>query len=148
MNNVEKRIESRHEYYIKNRERIREICRKSYYKNHEKQLVRNKNYREKNKDKIRKYYRDWYAKNGRKRAGNYIEAILEWMQMFPERMRAMQKLHYAIFKGDIIRPNICERCKRVGKVHGHHANYEKSMEVEWLCASCHKLEHSPIDKIF
>ena len=140
MNNVEKR----HEYYIKNKEKIRGIARKNYYKNHEKKLLHNKIYREKNKDKIRKYYREWYAKNGRGRNENYIEAILEWRQMFPEKVAAYVKFQKALRKGNIIRAEKCQRCQRLVRTQGHHANYENVLKVEWLCASCHKLEHSSL----
>lgn len=34
----------------------------------------------------------------------------------------------------------CERCGKGGKLHGHHNNYDGN-PGEFLCASCHQLEH-------
>lgn len=38
-------------------------------------------------------------------------------------------------------PKPCARCGNPGK-HRHHPNYEKPEEIEWLCVSCHKKEHT------
>jgi len=40
-----------------------------------------------------------------------------------------------------IRPNKCSRCNVECKPHGHHTDYDKPLEVIWLCPKCHKEEH-------
>jgi hypothetical protein len=144
-------------YYQRNRERVIAQTRLWQEKNQEKfieyqneyrirtrdqRLKKMKIYRDKNKDKIRIYYHDWYTNNGRNRRFDYQEAILEWKQKFPERIQAMQKLNYALKTGRIIRPVHCQSCNRMTRIHGHHIDYNKPFNVEWLCASCHKLKHS------
>ena len=48
----------------------------------------------------------------------------------------------ALKRGDLIRPNICSDCGATSpSLHGHHADYSKPLEVEWLCASCHVTRH-------
>ena len=49
--------------------------------------------------------------------------------------------------GLIVPPAGCERCgggpTQYQSLHGHHADYSKPLEVEWLCARCHVLQHLP-----
>lgn len=57
---------------------------------------------------------------------------------------ANRKLRYAVFKGEIIKPDRCSECKELfppGMIGGHHADYSKPFEVDWLCQSCHRLLH-------
>jgi hypothetical protein len=52
----------------------------------------------------------------------------------------------AILPGKLIKPDKCERCgisSRPGSdgrstLHGHHHDYDRPLDVEWLCAKCHK----------
>ncbi len=60
----------------------------------------------------------------------------------------MHRAHYLVRKAvndrNLRRPNRCSRCKRAASgrsLHGHHADYESPLAVEWLCASCHRKEH-------
>jgi hypothetical protein len=51
----------------------------------------------------------------------------------------------AIRNGQLVRPESCERCgaqpglDRLGRslIHGHHRDYNKPLEVEWICVRCH-----------
>lgn len=51
----------------------------------------------------------------------------------------------AIADGDLVKPDRCEQCgkkpKRPSLLHGHHADYERPLDVEWLCPKCHKTRH-------
>lgn len=59
----------------------------------------------------------------------------------PIRDRARYLVSYEIQCGRLIRPNVCSCCNAECKPHGHHDNYTKPLEVEWLCEPCHKLWH-------
>lgn len=58
---------------------------------------------------------------------------------------AQHKLNAAVQFGILKRPKRCERClKNPGltkngrsKLHGHHEDYTKPLEVKWLCVDCH-----------
>jgi len=58
--------------------------------------------------------------------------------------RARAALRSAVYRGKIVKPSTCSRCG--GKVstprdmHGHHADYTKPLDVEWLCQKCHQAE--------
>jgi hypothetical protein len=47
----------------------------------------------------------------------------------------------SIKKGLLVKPECCEKCGRAGKLEGHHHDYEKPLEVTWLCPACHAMEH-------
>jgi hypothetical protein len=47
----------------------------------------------------------------------------------------------ALKKGRLIKPNACERCgtKATGyKLHAHHEDHSKPLEIQWLCSRCHQ----------
>jgi hypothetical protein len=93
--------------------------------------------------KRRDYYHKWYKKNGRKRNEKYKEYIEIWQSHHPKEFKAQQLLGRAIKAGKIIKPNQCSVCRRKNtRIHGHHKDYSKPLDVIWLCASCHKIYHS------
>ena len=57
----------------------------------------------------------------------------------PHMKKAYKTLHAAQEK-DLITPNPCEICGSVD-VHGHHEDYSKPLEVNWLCALHHREAH-------
>lgn len=54
----------------------------------------------------------------------------------------------AIISGALVRPLECSRCGEIppkardgrSNIHGHHHDYEKPLDVEWLCVYCHRKE--------
>ena len=60
---------------------------------------------------------------------------------FPGKIKARQKLKNAIRAGKITRPDTCESCKEKKFVEGHHEDYSKPLEVDWLCIECHTELH-------
>jgi hypothetical protein len=87
-----------------------------------------------------------------------LEAARSWKKANPERhaelarayrarnrekTRAQNQLNYAVRKGDVARQP-CEVCGTDQKVHAHHHDYRKPLDVRWLCFQCHKNSH-PVD---
>ncbi len=58
--------------------------------------------------------------------------------------KAKNEVQKAIMRGDMERMP-CERCGEV-KSEGHHPDYDKPLEVIWLCKKCHTKEHNAIRK--
>lgn len=64
----------------------------------------------------------------------------------PPKKLAYSRLNNAIDSGKVVRPETCEKCGRRPKrdrlgrsrIEGHHHDYAKPLDVEWLCDSCHK----------
>lgn len=67
---------------------------------------------------------------------------LKWREANREKYRAQKGLQKAVAFGRIKKPDACERCGAEGLIHGHHPDYEKRLEVVWLCPQCHGEEHA------
>lgn len=53
------------------------------------------------------------------------------------RVVARDILNKAVKAGKIKKPKICQKCKKARRLTGHHPDYTKPLEVEWLCYECH-----------
>lgn len=60
----------------------------------------------------------------------------------PEKYKARQAVNNALASGKLKKPEKCENCRTVCNPQGHHIDYSKVLEVKWLCAKCHRKEHS------
>ncbi|MFA5381843.1 MAG: helix-turn-helix transcriptional regulator [Candidatus Micrarchaeia archaeon] len=59
------------------------------------------------------------------------------MKTSPSKL-AQVKVKYAVDHGHLIKPSACEKCGLEDIIlHGHHSDYSKPLEVEWLCPACH-----------
>lgn len=93
----------------------------------------------------------------------------EWMQARRDRQRVLYKSHRrpdpeshkrrkmrgrahsrvkrAVGSGRLVPSDACERCGHdfsASRREGHHADYSKPLEVEWLCQDCHAEHHRKI----
>ena len=59
----------------------------------------------------------------------------------PEKISAQRKVRSAIKSGKLIRPEICDVCKKQGNIAAHHEDYNKPLEVIWMCQYCHLYHH-------
>ena len=59
----------------------------------------------------------------------------------PDKMRCRALLAIALYRGELVRPKRCEKCHRECTAHGHHSDYTRPLQVEWLCGSCHQAWH-------
>lgn len=48
----------------------------------------------------------------------------------------------AVRDGRLIKPCACQSCEKVKpRIEGHHNDYDRPLDVTWLCSSCHRLWH-------
>jgi len=124
---------------------------------------------EKNKDKLKQQKKDWQTRNKEKVVAQKREWVVnnpeiirqsrkEWQlanpeklkairakmkkrraETQPEKVRAWKLFEHAIARGRIVRQP-CRVCGDV-KSHGHHADYSRPYDVDWLCAAHHREEH-------
>ena len=72
------------------------------------------------------------------------EAVRRRNAMHPDKRAANIMVCNAVRDGRLIKPRECSRCGGTPprrQLHGHHADYSKPLEVEWICSGCHGLEH-------
>ena len=50
-------------------------------------------------------------------------------------------VEYALKTGKLTRPNHCESCFKECRPDGHHEDYSRPLDVEWLCKKCHTNLH-------
>lgn len=55
-----------------------------------------------------------------------------------QRREAREAVIRAIAGGVLSRPRECSACHCFCKPQGHHEDYDKPLEVQWLCPKCHK----------
>ncbi len=55
---------------------------------------------------------------------------------------ARVEVAHAVRDGLLIRPHSCSSCGSGGRIMGHHHDYSKPLDVEWVCAACHGKRHS------
>lgn len=61
----------------------------------------------------------------------------------PQKKRARNAVAHEVRMGRMTAPTVCERCAKPASLHAHHPDYDKPLDVEWLCRPCHIAEHSP-----
>lgn len=59
---------------------------------------------------------------------------------YPEKYSARDKARYAVKTGKL-KKKPCEVCKTTENIHGHHEDYSKPLDVNWLCAKHHRAKH-------
>jgi hypothetical protein len=100
------------------------------------------------------YYREYDRKRGRteKRKArcreyqknnprDHLESNQRYREKYPDKYHARNVLYGAVKSGKLVKPDCCEFCGETKKLHGHHEDYSKPLEVKWLCNDCHAKEH-------
>ena len=76
----------------------------------------------------------WVKDNPERRAEIRAKGDREQKAKHPERIKARQAVYRAIKTGRLVKePCHCGETE----VQGHHEDYSKPLDVEWLCAKCH-----------
>lgn len=102
------------------------------YQDPAKRRERSRRYRESHREQ-EKQRRKRLRENGEKRRPYDPESLY--------RQRARNALARAIARGQIVKPSACSECGWEGRIHGHHSDYSKPFQVEWLCQICHGKRH-------
>jgi predicted nucleic acid-binding Zn ribbon protein len=70
---------------------------------------------------------------------SHSQSVKDHRERHPERARARWIAYDAIKSGILVRGK-CEVCDS-SKVHAHHDDYSKPLEVQWLCSKHHSRGH-------
>jgi hypothetical protein len=87
-------------------------------------------YRQSNPEKHRESNRRYFRMHPERRIGKT-----------PEQEKTHNLFKSALRSGKLRRPLFCEKCGEFGNLQGHHSDYSKPLQVEWLCPRCHARLH-------
>lgn len=63
-------------------------------------------------------------------------------EKYPEKKHASTLVSRAVRSGKIQKPSSCSACGKTDcRIEGHHHDYNKPLDVAWLCKKCHYAEH-------
>lgn len=112
-------------------------------------------YGHRNRDDRRAYQQDLYRRHPeavsarvaayhKTAAGKAAKKVNDARQRekFPEKYQARQEVLKAVRSGRLIKLP-CQHCGAT-KTQAHHHDYTKPLDVEWLCAPCHRAEHGTV----
>ncbi len=97
-------------------------------------------YKKANRTKMREMGRRYRQANPEKAR----EKNRKYIITNPEKVRAKAAVWRAVHSGKLHKPQECAECNQyVGRLrlHGHHEDYGKPLEVTWLCPQCHSDAH-------
>lgn len=80
--------------------------------------------------------REEYSKTDSYKASHY-KSIKKARIENPKKYKARNFVNNALRAGFLIKPQNCENCLLDKKLHGHHCDYNKPLDVMWLCSRCH-----------
>ena len=70
----------------------------------------------------------------------------KWRAAHPDAYKAQNAVNNAVRDGKLKR-DPCAICGTTSRVHAHHQDYSKPLEVKWLCAKCHHRLHSAFPEL-
>ena len=101
------------------------------------------NHRSANLEKIREYDRGRASLPHRRKLNT--KTTKRMREDLPHVYKAHSALNYAVKIGKITKPTICSVCHKEKKLHGHHDDYTKPLDVEWMCVVCHRAFRKDLD---
>jgi hypothetical protein len=83
------------------------------------------------------YYRAYDRERGSRQPPEYIK---EYRARYPKKYKAHSMVNYHVRAGNISKKP-CEICGDFLKAEAHHDDYDKPLDVRWLCSIHHKAWH-------
>lgn len=140
--------ETAREWRKRNPEKVKEWARASARRRYAK-LAADLEWREAENARLREYYaanpdtRRATIRKSKARA-EYLAAKRALYHSGDVPTKARILVARAIRAGVLERPTECSRCGHECKPEGHHIDYSRPLDVEWLCQPCHYAAHGAV----
>jgi hypothetical protein len=72
---------------------------------------------------------------------SYYHLRKRWVIKNRHKISAQTKARKAVLCGKISKADRCSECGSTGKIHMHHEDYSKPLDVAFLCPACHMRRH-------
>jgi|WetSurMetagenome_2_1015567.scaffolds.fasta_scaffold372905_2 hypothetical protein len=92
--------------------------------------------------KYQKKYKKKMQKLGKYNRGNRTAQGKRYRKKYHEKVTAHRLLYNAIQLKIIKKPKKCSICLKNKKLVGHHIDYNKPLEIIWVCYDCHNKIHN------
>ncbi len=80
--------------------------------------------------------REYYRRDKARR----MASMQDYWARHPEKRAARHAVAYALQTGKL-KKEPCVKCGSTFRLHAHHHDYGKPLDVTWLCSLCHGMEH-------
>lgn len=121
--------------------KCKECTKQDVKDNRKKNIERYREYdRERNQSEDRKALRRRYCQSDEGKEA-HKRACDKWVKNNEKKRHAEIMVGNAIRDGKLIKQP-CEVCGREDRVHAHHCDYDKPLDVMWLCPICHRAWHN------
>lgn len=91
--------------------------------------------------KLKEYYQRMKVDNPEKYDEIVRESKRRWSRNNKDKRIAEWKVGQAVKDKKLVKPILCERCRRELPLEGHHFDYTRPLDVIWLCSECHHKIH-------
>lgn len=125
--NREAAIEKAKAYRAKNIDRINEYDKKRSKEPKRKNMMR---------AAVKKYSQTEVAKS------NARKSVKKSKEKYRNATLSRSALSNAIISGRVIREPSCSVCSSTKLVQGHHDDYDRPLDIIWLCVKCHRSWHN------
>lgn len=82
--------------------------------------------------------RNWHSSE----RGKVTRSVYFKLPEVLEKQRIRKKVQRAVKSGRLARPDKCSKCQTECVPHGHHEDYDRPLDVVWLCEPCHAAVHT------
>ena len=127
--------------YVKNKAKHQERGKRWHKDNKDSANTRNRENYHKNKESINQNLRKLYHFDEEFRKKSYARSK-EWSKNNPKKRNTYNIVACALRNGKLKKNDRCQICGSKSNIECHHHDYDKPLDVIWLCRACHKMAHS------
>lgn len=124
---------------VQTKKELKEYKAKWYKKNIERYRIKGKEHYKQNKEILKEKNKNWRKNHPERVKEMRTKNQKDYIKKYPKKVKAHNLAHYNI---KITKDCLCEICKKRYAKHMHHPDYDKPLEVVFVCIKCHNNLHN------